>query len=209
MKHILRFLIAMTFTPVFGQTSYTTSCEIKNGRAYGYVHNHKNSFTIDGDVWFYFYDANGHFIDSEDEYEYEYVSSKSSEEIEDTNAPSNACSCTFDVRHATDAPSTTITPYPTTTTPQAPISTPQATYTTSCEIKNGRAYGYVHNHKGSFEIDGDVWFYFYDANGHFLDSEDEYEYEYVSSKTTEEIEDTNIPMNTKSCYFEIKDAIKD
>jgi hypothetical protein len=214
-KKLLSLLTVLIIIPCSGQVSYTTSCEIRNGTAYGYVHNHKNSFEINGNVWFHFYDSTGRFLNSEDEYEYEYVSSQSSEEVEYTSAPTGACKCAFDVSEAAKSPNsfqpnstTTPTPNPTAPVPQPQPAPQKITYTTSCEIKNGTAYGYVHNHQDSFEINGYVWFYFYDSAGHFLDSEDEYEYEYVSSKTTEEIETTSAPSNACSCYFEITTAIK-
>lgn len=188
----------------FGQVlPYTTSCQIRNGVAYGYVHNHKNSFEIDGDVWFYFYDSNGNFLDSEDEYEYEYVSYDETEEIEHTNAPNGTCSCFFDINTAVEANKLSLKVTSNLTHDS------ELNYTTSCEIRNGIAYGYVNNHKNSFEIDGNVWFYFYNSNGNFLDSEDEYEYEYVSYDETEEIEHTNAPYGACRCYFEIKDAISE
>ncbi|TND08079.1 MAG: hypothetical protein FD123_2633 [Bacteroidetes bacterium] len=201
-KNILFLFAVCIIVPCFGQASYTTSCEIRNGTAYGYVHNHKNSFEINGYVWFYFYDSTGRLLTSEDEYEYEYVSSKTSEEIEHTNAPANACSCAFDVSNAVKSQNS---PQPGDTIPTADQG--KKNYTTTCEIRNGIAYGYVRNHENSFEINGYVWFHFYDSAGRFLKSEDEYEYEYVSSKTSEEIEHTTAPVNACSCFFEIKDAI--
>lgn len=203
-KNILLLLFAVTITITgFAQVSYTTSCEIKNGTAYGYVHNLREHFEIDGTVWFYFYDTTGRFISSEDEYEYEYVSSRSTEEIEYTTAPGGTCSCIFDIKEAIKTPQAAApAPTPVPATPKTP------TYTTSCEIKNGTAYGYVNNLRESFEIDGKVWFYFYDAQGNVLDSEDEYEYEYVSSQSTEEIEYTTAPARACSCQFDVAGAIK-
>lgn len=191
--------------------SYTTTCKITNGTAYGYVNNLKTAFEIDGKVWFHFYDSNGRFIDSEDEYEAENISSQSTEEIEHTTAPTNACKCTFDVTAAIKAPQAaapTPTPAPTPAPVPATALPNTPTYTTSCEIRNGTAYGYVHNLRDNFEIDGYVWFYFYDSAGNFVDSEDEYEYEYVSSRTTEEVETTTAPANACKCAFEVNQAIK-
>jgi hypothetical protein len=39
-------------------------------------------------------------VDSEDDYEYEYVSSRSSEEIENMRAPTDACKCVFEIDQA-------------------------------------------------------------------------------------------------------------
>lgn len=218
-KNILLLLFTATISAAsFGQVSYTTSCEIKNGTAYGYVHNHKDAFDIDGQVWFHFYDTTGTFISSEDEYESEYVSSKSSEEIEHTSAPAKACKCTFDVSAATKAQNTfgqhdhpivvSANPIVTTGATVFPADPNAAAYSTSCVIKNGTAYGSVNNLRESFEIDGNVSFYFYDAGGRYLSGKDEYEYEYVSSRSTEEIEHTSAPGGACTCSFEIKNAIK-
>lgn len=84
----------------------------------------------------------------------------------------------------------------------------QVSYSTVCKIKDGKAYGYVNNYENSFEIEGSVWFYFYDSQGRLIDSEDEYEYEYVSSQTWEEIEYTSAPANACKCHFEINKALK-
>ncbi len=202
MKFVFYLFVLVCSVPTLAQVSFTTSCEIRNGQAYGYVHNHKSSFEINGDVWFYFFDSNGHMIDSEDEFEYEYVSRESTEEIEHTSAPTQACSCTFDVTGATKSKNSF--------KPNnfAPSTSSGIKYTTSCQIRNGQAHGYVHNHKGSFEIDGYVWFYFYDSEGHFIDSEDEYEYEYVSWDSTEEIEHTTAPGEACNCYFDVNNAVK-
>ncbi len=186
----------------FAQVSYSTFCKIKDGRAYGSVNNYENSFEIDGNVWFHFYDSQGRLIDSEDEYEYEYVSSSSSEEIEYTAAPTNACSCNFDIKTATKEGNYQ------NTFDQPSHGLDKESYSTTCEIRNGTAYGNVNNYENSFEIDGNVWFHFYDSQGRLINSEDEYEYEYVSSKSWEEIEYTTAPANACKCDFEIKKAIR-
>lgn len=201
MKRIILICLLISIKS-FAQVSYSTLCKIKDGRAYGYVNNYENSFEINGNVWFHFYDTQGRLIDSEDEYEYEYVSAKSSEEIEYTNAPTNACSCFFDVKTAT-----------TEGNHQNAFNQPthefeKESYSTTCEIRNGTAYGYVNNYENSFEISGDVWFHFYDANGRLIGSEDEYEYEYVSARSWEEIEYTTAPTDACKCDFDVKKAIK-
>lgn len=177
---------------------YTTRCEIKNGEAYGYVDNLGTSFQIDGTVWFHFYDDTGRFIESEDEQEYEFVTFKSSEEIEHTRIPLNANQCFFDIKEAikeenyhknSNGPS--FNPY-------------TSTYSTSCEIKDGVAHGYVNNRDDSFYIEDTVWFHFYDCNGNFIESEDEHEIELVWSKSIEEIEHTEAPSEACSCTFEVK-----
>lgn len=191
----MKFLLAMVFSfsvfgTAYGALDYMTTCEIRDGRAYGYVINSGGSFTIDGSVWFYFYDNRGDLVDSEDEYEYEFISSNETEEIDNTSAHSRAVRCTFNIDSAlVDQPQ------------------PQPEYTTSCELRDGRAYGYVHNHGDGFTIDGDVMFYFFDNDGEFLDDEDEYEYEYVSSRETEEIDYTSAPSRAVSCTFEVSGAI--
>lgn len=81
-------------------------------------------------------------------------------------------------------------------------------YTTSCRIQNGTAHGYVHNTGSSFEIDGYVWFYFFDKDGDLADKENEYEYEYVSGGGTEEVESTSAPSDATTCTFDISGAIK-
>lgn len=185
------FFFLMFSANAFAAPSYSTTCSIEGSTAKGGVNNHGDSFEIDGDVLFYFYDASGRFIDSEDEYEYENVSSRSWEEIETTSAPSNAASCNFDVSGAIKGET------------QVPVS-----YTTTCELRDGKAYGGVNNHSDAFEIDGDVLFYFYDSRGRLIDTENEYEYEYISSRSWEEVEYTSAPSSAVSCNFDIAGAIK-
>jgi hypothetical protein len=189
LKNIFFFLLFSA--KALAAPSYTTTCSIEGSTAKGGVNNHGDSFEIDGNVLFYFYDASGRFIDSEDEYEYEYVSSRSWEEIETTSAPSNAASCNFDVSGAIAG--------------QTPIP---VSYTTTCDLRNGNAYGGVNNHSDAFEIDGNVFFYFYDSRGRLVDTEDEYEYEYISSRSWEEVEYTSAASGAVSCNFDISEAIK-
>src|ERR1700752_4362023 len=85
------------FTHTFSQVSYTTTCEMRDGKATGYIQNMRDAFTVDGTLLFHFYDCNGNFLDTEDEYEYEYVSAGTTEEIDNTSTYSRACSCVFDV----------------------------------------------------------------------------------------------------------------
>lgn len=212
-KNILLLLFTATLAITgFSQVSYTTSCEIKNGTAYGYVHNQKGYFDIDGNVWFHFFDSTGRFLSSEDEYEYEFVSSRCTEEIEHTTAPRNACKCTFDVASAIKVQNVSQQPYAPQAAVPGPIVTPAnlngVSFTTTCKITNGTAYGYVNNLNNSFDIDGKVWFHFYDSTGRFMSSEDEYEAEYVSSQSTEEIEYTTAPRGACNCTFEVNEAIK-
>jgi hypothetical protein len=195
MTRLLFFTLTM-LTALAANATYSTSCQIREGRAHGYVHNHGESFEIDGRVWFYFYDNSGSLVDKENEYEYEYVSGRDSEEIDDTSAPSQATACTFDVSLAIKGQNPN------------PVEPPNVQYTTSCVIREDKAYGYVHNRGGSFEINGTIWFYFYDNTGDLIDDEDDYEYEYVSSNSTEEIDSTSAPGNALSCSFSIASAIK-
>lgn len=186
----------------FAQVSYSTLCKIKDGKAYGYVNNYEKSFEVNGTVSFYFYDCNGRLIDTDDSYEYEYVSYRSSEEIDYTRSPDNACDCYFDIQKATTvANNQNIFQHPS-------HDCVKQSYSTLCEIRNGTAYGYVNNYENSFEINGNVWFYFYDAAGRLVDSEDDYEYEYVSSRSSEEIENMRAPTDACKCVFEIDQAIK-
>ena len=202
------FLISYTS---FGQVSYTTSCKIEDGEAHGYVHNHKDAFTVNGTVWFYFYDKDGVLFDSEDEREYEYISYCDTEEVEYTSAPSEAYSCSFDVSTATDVKNEYEQKQEGFSNGHHELERPKSgvVYNTSCKIKDGTAHGYVHNHKDHFRISGKVWFYFYDKDGDFIDSEDEYESELVWRESTEEIETTSAPSDACSCFFEVKDAIED
>ncbi|MBK7961960.1 MAG: hypothetical protein IPK04_12630 [Bdellovibrionales bacterium] len=195
MSRLAVLLIAFLVSGM-SHAAYTTSCEIRSGKAYGYVHNRGDSFEIDGTLWFYFYDNRGSLIDQDSEYEYEYVSGRDTEEIDYTSAPSNAYACTFDISQAIKGDD----PHPT-----EPID---SRYGTSCQIRDGQAYGFVHNHGDSFTIDGTIWFYFYDNRGEFIDDEDDYEYEYVSSRSTEEIDYTGAPSNAFSCTFSVAGAIE-
>lgn len=196
---ILSLIALLTTIAASAQSSYTTSCDIRNGTAYGSVQNYSNSFTVNGSVWFSFYDSTGRLIGIKDEYEYEYVSSKSTEEIEYTSAPTGACRCSFDVSKAISASTTGQTPQP--------VDSGSTRDNGTCQIRNGIAYGSVSNFGNSYEINGNVWFYFYDCNGKFVSSKDEYEYEYVSAKSTEEIEHTSAPAGACSCTFDASKAV--
>jgi hypothetical protein len=202
MKTTTLLFIFFFATASFAQTNYSTRCEIKKGTAYGYVDNFGSTFQIDGTVWFHFYDSTGRFIKSEDEQESESVTFKSSEEIEHTTAPLNANQCHFDIKEAIKEESNQdvtkgLTP-----------NFSSESYSTSCELKNGVAYGYVHNRDDSFQINGTVWFHFYDCNGKFIESEDEQETEHVWLKSTEEIEHTTAPSRACKCTFDVKEAVE-
>ncbi len=175
-----------------GQPRYTTTCEIRDGVAYGSVNNSGSSFTIDGDVLFSFFNSDGRFLGRESDHEYEFVSTHSVEEIDHVRAPSNAVSCGFDVANAIVG-----------ATPQPPAS-----YATRCEIRDGRGYGSVNNFGPAFTIDGALDFQFFNSSGRLLTEETEYEYEYVSSHSTEEIDFTRAPSNATSCAFSIARAIR-
>lgn len=192
MKSVISIFFALGFATCAqaATPTFTTSCEIRDGNAYGYVHNSGDSFEIDGTIWFYLFDEDGDLIDKEDDYEYEFVSSRSTEEIDHTRADSRAKSCSFNVDSA-------IQDHP-----------PQPRYTTRCDLRDGVAFGYVNNLGDAFEIDGTIWFYFYDDDGNQIDDEDDYEYEYVSSRSTEEIDHTRAPSRAARCSFDIRGAIK-
>jgi hypothetical protein len=186
----------------FAQVSYSTLCKIQDGKAYGYVNNYQNGFEVNGTVSFYFYDCNGRLIDTDDSYEYEYVSYQSSEEVDYTRAPDKACDCYFDIQKAT-----------TVSNNQNGFNQPsnhcdKKSYATLCEIRDGKAYGSINNYENSFEVNGTVSFYFYDCNGRLIDTDDSYEYEYVSSRSSEEIDRTSAPADACKCYFEVDKAIK-
>lgn len=202
-RTLISLFVCITVIPVIGQTSYVTSCEIRNGTAYGYVNNHADGFEINGYVWFTFFDSTGRMVAKEDEFEYEYVSSKSTEEIEYTSAPHQACRCSFDVSTATTAQTTAQT-----TDSVAPANS-ELSYSTTCAIRNGTAYGTVHNYGDGFSVSGDLWFYFYDSTGVLIDSEDEFEFEYISSDSTEEVEYTSAPSGACRCSFVIRGAVSD
>lgn len=177
---------------------YFTSCRMDGGTARGYVNNAGDAFTIDGYVWFYFFDRSGNLVDKEDEYEYEYVSRGENEEVEYTNAPSGAETCSFNIDGAIETDGE----------PDSPPPPPGLNYATRCLLDSGTARGWVHNVGDPFEIDGYVWFYFFDEDGRLMDDEDEYEYEYVSRGEDEEVEYTSAPSDARSCAFKIDKAIK-
>jgi hypothetical protein len=119
------------------QIRYTTSCELRDGKAYGFVNNYLEALEVDGTHWFYFYDCEGRYLGGEDEYEYEYVSRGAREEIEVTRAPANSCYCEFNLDEAASKNQQQGQPgngpgYP----PQS-----QRAFTTDCEIKAGTAFG--------------------------------------------------------------------
>lgn len=202
MKTTTLFFILFFATTCLAQTNYSTRCEIKNGTAYGYVDNFGNTFQINGTVWFHFYDNSGRFIKSENEQELETISFKSVEEVEHTTTPLNATQCYFDIKEAVKEEINQDVTQGLTT------NFSNESYSTSCELKNGIAYGYVHNRTESFQINGTVWFHFYDCNGKFIKSKDEQETEHVWLKSTEEIEHTTAPTRACKCTFDVKEATK-
>ncbi|PIS46468.1 MAG: hypothetical protein COT17_08420 [Elusimicrobia bacterium CG08_land_8_20_14_0_20_51_18] len=174
---------------------YTTYCKMDGSTARGYVRNSGDAFTIEGNVWFYFFDDNENLVDKEDEYEYEYVSRGEDEEVEYTSVPSGAASCSFDIKGAIKDEE------------QDPPPHPELSYLTRCFVKDGYGRGWVHNMGDAFSIEGDVWFYFYDRDGRLIDEEDEYEYEYVGYGEDEEVEYTQAPSGAETCSFNIDKAI--
>lgn len=187
----------------YSQINYQTFCEIKDGRAYGYIHNFSDAFEIDGNVLFYLFDNQNQLVGSKDEYEYEYVWGRSTEEIEHTTVSSSVCICQFDIIGAIKNQTPSIA-----FQNNVLANNPNYRYQTSCEIKNGRAYGYIHNFSEALEIDGNVLFYLFNNKNQLIGFEDEYEYEYVSRKSTEEIEYTNVSANACKCQFDISGAIR-
>ena len=82
------------------QLKFTTSCEIKNGKANGFIHNRGDDFEIDGHMWFYFFDCDGNRIGENRENTFDWLPANSTEKVEDAKAPAEACSCEFDVSQA-------------------------------------------------------------------------------------------------------------
>lgn len=202
MKTITLLFILFFSTTGFAQENYTTRCEIKNGNAFGYVNHMVRDFPIDGTVWFHFYDNNGRFIKSQEEQKSIHISAELNE-IEQTTAPLNAKQCYFDIKNAIKTENNQDF------SKEPLFDSSNESYITSCEIIKDVAYGYVHNHDKSFQISGTVWFHFYDCNfGRLIESEDEYESEFVSSKSIEEIEHTKAPVRACYCTFDVKEAVK-
>jgi hypothetical protein len=201
MKHLFTLALLLPFCSTLSAQDhqYQSTCSLRDGRAYGYINNFRDALTVDGEVWFHFYDCNGNFLSSEDEWEYEYVSDGSREEIEYTRAPSGACSCEFHpesaVREVNDAQ-------------RFPPACPSNSFSTSCKMVDGYGRGYLAALNSDITVDGTVWFYFYDCNGDFLGSEDESEYEYVSRGDQEEVEYSRAPSGSCTCVFEVKGAIR-
>jgi len=102
---LILFFFALNIFAAFStspNTHYSTSCRIRDGKAFGYVHNSGDAFEINGYVWFTFYDENRLQVYQDDEYEYEYISARSSELVEYTKVDyySKAKWCTLDIRPA-------------------------------------------------------------------------------------------------------------
>jgi hypothetical protein len=200
MKSLILIITSVLLLNSNDKPNYSPQCEIRDEIAYGSVSNKGESFSISGDVWFYFYDCKGELVRSIREYESEFISRKSTEQIEHTKAPDRSCSCVFDITKAIEENiEESVT--------KESIVKERVNYLTTCNIIDGKGKGSITSYRESFTIEGDVWFYFYDCDGNLIDSEDEYEYEYISSNSTEEIEETSAPSKACSCTFEVKGAI--
>ncbi len=203
---LLCCLLLQTACLLEAQSNYSNSCEIRDGKAYGYLNNFREAFTLSGKVWFYFYDCQGKFISSHDSYEYEYVSKGAREEIENTFAPSGACQCEFITEGA--VPPVTQPNAGNGNTAPAYNNGNQPAFTTDCEIRNGTAYGFVNAYQNAMTVDGTVYFYFYDAQGNYISTEDEHEYEYVTKGSREEIETTLAPRGACRCQFSVDESLR-
>lgn len=197
MPNMLKILIILSAFAGFAKASwasepeFTTSCELREGRAYGSVRNEGDAFEIDGYVLFSFYAEDGALLGDADEYEYEFVAAGSTEEIDFTAAPAAAFTCAFNVDGAL-----------------ASGGGEPPSYATSCDLRDGYAYGGVHNYGAAFEIDGFVWFFFLDRNGRVIGDEDSREAEMVPPRSFQAITSLRAPRDAAACAFEIAGAIR-
>ncbi|MDA9563837.1 hypothetical protein N9R81_04080 [Flavobacteriales bacterium] len=85
----------------------------------------------------------------------------------------------------------------------------QANYSTSCVIRDGDAIGIVQNHGTGFSISGPVSFCFFNSSGFQTTTRTRHTNEYISHKSTEEVEDVSASATAKSCRFDISQAIEE
>lgn len=197
---LLSPLLLLFVFPLRAQLNYSTSCELRDGQAHGFINNYRQAFDVDGTQWFYFYDCEGRLLGSADEYEFEHVSRGVREELEQTKAPSNACYCEFHPEEAIKDPGQPA--------PGSGYPPQNKQYTTDCEMRDGKAYGYAVALRGNLTIDGNIYFYFYDASGNYVSTEKDYEFEYLSSGDREEIENVYAPRGACRCSLVVDEAVR-
>jgi hypothetical protein len=80
---------------------------------------------------------------------------------------------------------------------------------TTCQIRDGRAYGYFHlRSQSSMSFSGKVWFTIYDEDGDEIDREWETAIVIVIGRDPELVEDIRVDDDAYSCYLDVSEAIE-
>lgn len=83
-------------------------------------------------------------------------------------------------------------------------------YSTDCRMDDYYAYGLVSNHSRSrsLEVDGSVYFFFFDKGGTRIGNARENGSKTVWRGRTEEVQKHYYPKDTASCSFEVSEAVR-
>lgn len=170
---------------------YSTSCRMDDYYAYGIVTNHsrKTKLIIDGDVQFRFYDEDGDETGNAEENGSETISRGDSEEVAKHYYPNDTKTCQFEVYEAARW--------------EGEDDEAQQ-LSSSCDIRNGKAYGYIHNGgRTSVRVSGRVTWYFYEDDGDEAGSDSDRVTETIGGGDTELVAETSAPHKASSCSLDI------
>jgi hypothetical protein len=188
---IMSFLLTVP-----AMASHWTSCDIDAGFAKGYVHTN-DSLSLSGRVNFDMYDADGDLVASDWKIAVVVVVGADSEFVEKVRAPITAVRCTLDVSSATDDDSDG---------PSDPVVDER--YTTSCEVRGGKAIGYVHTTE-SLSFSGRVKFKNFDRNLRLLSEDWVTVIVVVVGASNELVEEITAPTKSVLCSLDISEAVGD
>lgn len=170
---------------------YSTSCRMDDYYAYGSVTNHSRrlSLSVEGDVRFLFYEADGDPNGEAEERVRERVSRGDTEEIEKHYYPRGTKTCSFEVSGAVrwegeDEPS----------------------LSASCVLRAGKGEGYIHNGgPDAVRVSGRATWTFYDKDGDEIGDERERVSEHLRSGETELVGEVSAPSRASSCSLDISE----
>jgi hypothetical protein len=171
---------------------YSTSCRMDDYYAYAIVINHsrKLDLTIDGDVKFVFYAADGDEEGNTEERAHETISRGDSEEVAKHYYPNGTKTCVVEVFSAVSW--------------EGEEDNDSTGLSSNCELSGGKGYGYIHNGgRKSVRVSGRATWYFYDDDGDELDNDDDRVTETIGGGDTVMVGAVSAPSRAVSCSLDI------
>lgn len=172
---------------------YSTRCELKDGKGYGFVTNHgRERLSLRGRIYWYFYDADGREIDDDRDRISERISRGDTEMVDEEDAPSDAKSCAIDVSEAVE---------------DGEGGDDDGDYSASCELRDARGVGFITvRNASSIRFSGRVTYYFFDARGRETDKERDRISIRVRRNDREEVGSVSAPADAASCSLDVSEA---